>query len=98
MRVHFDHFTILEPGAGIMATAQIPTPKERRSDQAHEAPAFDLQEYGITVTDIRRNLSPAALYAEAIREDPKCDIADSGALIAFSGTKTGRSPTDKRVV
>jgi len=63
-----------------------------------ETPACDLTQYGITVQDIRRNLSPAALYAEAIREDPHCDIADKGALIAFSGEKTGRSPKDKRVV
>src|SRR5215471_11162128 len=60
--------------------------------------AFNLQQYGITVEDVRRNLAPAALYAEAIREDPKCALADSGALIAYSGEKTGRSPTDKRVV
>src|SRR5262245_47489632 len=60
--------------------------------------SYDLTQYGITVTDVRRNLSPAALYVEAIREDPKCNIADKGALIAFSGEKTGRSPTDKRVV
>ncbi len=59
---------------------------------------FDLKRYGITVPDIRRNLSPAVLYTEAIREDGKCDVSDTGALIAFSGTKTGRSPKDKRVV
>src|SRR6478736_4701901 len=59
---------------------------------------FDLACYGITVKDVRRNLAPAMLYAEAIREDEKCDIADTGALIAFSGDKTGRSPKDKRVV
>ncbi len=70
-----------------MATAISPT-----------STGLDLQQYGITVTQIRRNLSPAALYAEAIREDPHCDIADTGALIAFSGEKTGRSPKDKRVV
>jgi len=81
-----------------MATAQLQTAKQLRPDQAHEAPAVDLEQYGITVTDIRRNLSPAALFTEAIREDPKCDIADTGALIAFSGEKTGRSPQDKRVV
>src|SRR4249920_2619945 len=60
--------------------------------------SFDLSEYGLTVTDVRRNLSPAELYLEAIREDSKCNLADSGALIAFSGEKTGRSPKDKRVV
>lgn len=61
-------------------------------------PAFNLQQHEITVEDVRRNLAPAELYAEAIREDPKCALADSGALIAYSGEKTGRSPTDKRVV
>lgn len=68
--------------------------------QAEPATAgpITLEAYGITVRDIRRNYSPAALYVEAIRDDAKCDIADSGALIAMSGEKTGRSPTDKRVV
>src|SRR5262245_60749603 len=60
--------------------------------------AFNLQQHGITVEDVRRNLPPAELYAEAVREDPKCALADSGALIAYSGEKTGRSPNDKRVV
>lgn len=59
---------------------------------------FDLAYYGITVKDVRRNLAPAMLYAEAIREDDKCDISDTGALIAYSGDKTGRSPKDKRIV
>jgi phosphoenolpyruvate carboxykinase (ATP) len=59
---------------------------------------LDLSCYGITVTDIRRNVSPAGLYVEAIRADPMCNIADSGALIAYSGDKTGRSPSDKRIV
>jgi phosphoenolpyruvate carboxykinase (ATP) len=59
---------------------------------------FDLRSHGITVDDVRRNLAPAKLYAEAIRDDPDCAIADSGALIAYSGAKTGRSPKDKRVV
>ena len=55
-------------------------------------PAFNLQQHQITVEDVRRNLAPAELYAEAIRQDPKCALADSGALIAYSGEKTGRSP------
>jgi phosphoenolpyruvate carboxykinase (ATP) len=58
----------------------------------------DLGRHGITVKDIRRNLAPAVLYMEAIREEPDSVIAESGALIAYSGTKTGRSPQDKRVV
>src|SRR5688572_31180426 len=78
-------------------TLSRPTPAPA-SDLSRQAEPFDLAQYGITVQDIRRNLSPAVLYKEAIREDEKCDIADTGALIAFSGDKTGRSPKDKRVV
>lgn len=33
-------------------------------------PAFDLKAHGILVNDIRRNLTPAQLYEEAIRHDP----------------------------
>ncbi|NJM91103.1 MAG: phosphoenolpyruvate carboxykinase (ATP) [Myxococcales bacterium] len=59
---------------------------------------MDLSKHGITVGDIRRNLSPAKLYEEAIRHESGARIADSGALIAYSGLKTGRSPKDKRIV
>ncbi len=52
----------------------------------------------ITVRDIQRNLVPAKLYQEAIRREPDSSIAASGALIAYSGAKTGRSPGDKRIV
>ncbi|HMP59560.1 MAG TPA: phosphoenolpyruvate carboxykinase (ATP) [Gemmatales bacterium] len=60
--------------------------------------SFSLAAHGITVADVRRNLAPAKLYAEALREDADSVISDSGALIAYSGSKTGRSPKDKRVV
>src|SRR5688572_20061094 len=60
--------------------------------------AFSLNQYGPSVEDVRRNLAPPELYAEAIREEPDCVISDTGALIAYSGAKTGRSPKDKRVV
>ncbi|MDX1947247.1 MAG: phosphoenolpyruvate carboxykinase (ATP) [Pirellulaceae bacterium] len=59
---------------------------------------MDLYNYGISVATIRRNLSPARLYEEALRLEPGTRIADSGALIAYSGRKTGRSPKDKRIV
>src|SRR5262245_31837098 len=81
-----------------MPATESPPTKQTRVDQAPKRLAFDLAPYGITVQDIRRNLSPAVLYTEAIQGDVKCTIADTGALIAFSGAKTGRSPTDKRVV
>lgn len=60
--------------------------------------SIDLRHMGIEVEDIRRNMAPCALYEEAIRNEEDAAIADSGALIAYSGSKTGRSPKDKRVV
>jgi len=59
---------------------------------------FNLSSHGITVTNILRNLSAAALYEESIRYEPGSTISDRGALIAYSGEKTGRSPKDKRIV
>ncbi len=59
---------------------------------------IDLKPYGITVENVLRNLSPAQLYEEAIRREPDSSIAESGALVAYSGAKTGRSPQDKRIV
>jgi phosphoenolpyruvate carboxykinase (ATP) len=60
--------------------------------------AFDLSQYDISVRNIFRNASPAKLYEEAIRHEPGTSISSTGALIAYSGAKTGRSPKDKRVV
>ncbi len=59
---------------------------------------LDLHQYGINVTDVRRNLTPAILYQEALRTESDTVIASSGALIAYSGEKTGRSPKDKHIV
>jgi phosphoenolpyruvate carboxykinase (ATP) len=58
---------------------------------------FSLRDYVITVADVRRNASPAALYEDAIRHDG-AHLCSSGALVAYSGEKTGRSPKDKRIV
>ena len=59
---------------------------------------FNLAEHEITVQTIHRNLPPGALYEHAIRYEKDASIAQSGALVAYSGAKTGRSPKDKRVV
>ena len=53
---------------------------------------FDLKAQGITVEDIGRNVAPPILYEEAIRIEPDSRIAASGAFVAYSGAKTGRSP------
>lgn len=59
---------------------------------------FSLEQHGIRVATLLRNAPPAVLYEEAIRHERDSAIASSGALVARSGEKTGRSPKDKRVV
>ena len=59
---------------------------------------FDLSVHGLTVKKVLRNADPSQLYEEAIRFEPGTTISNSGALIAYSGDKTGRSPQDKRLV
>ncbi len=58
---------------------------------------LDLSSLGISVADVRRNLSPARLYEDAL-ESGDSTVMSSGALATRSGAKTGRSPKDKRVV
>jgi len=60
--------------------------------------AFSLDKHGISIAEIHRNASPAFLYEAALRFEKGSTISATGALIAYSGKKTGRSPTDKRVV
>jgi phosphoenolpyruvate carboxykinase (ATP) len=60
--------------------------------------SFSLESHGITVGRVLRNASPALLYEEALRNEPGTAVSSTGALIALSGAKTGRSPKDKRVV
>ena len=59
---------------------------------------FDLSVHGLSSPMILRNADPSKLYEEAIRFEPGTTISDTGALIAYSGEKTGRSPQDKRLV
>ena len=59
---------------------------------------FDLSMHGLSAPTILRNADPSKLYEEAIRFEPGTTISDTGALIAYSGEKTGRSPQDKRLV
>src|SRR6476659_1760618 len=62
------------------------------------ATSFNLQAYELTVAEVHRNLPPSRLYEHAIRYEKDASIAENGALVAYSGVKTGRSPKDKRVV
>jgi len=62
------------------------------------AAPFNLTAHSLTVAEVHRNLPPSALYEHAIRYEKDASIAENGALVAYSGVKTGRSPKDKRVV
>ncbi len=74
-----------------MATTEIEAPVSRGR--------IDLGAHGITVSDVRRNPPPAALYEDALGGvDPETRIAANGCLVAYSGEKTGRSPDDKHIV
>jgi phosphoenolpyruvate carboxykinase (ATP) len=59
---------------------------------------FDLGIHELTVSEVHRNLPPSALYEHAIRHEKDASIAENGALVAYSGVKTGRSAQDKRIV
>jgi phosphoenolpyruvate carboxykinase (ATP) len=61
-------------------------------------PPFSLSKYDISVKTIYRNAPPSQLYELALKHEPGTAISSTGALIAYSGEKTGRSPKDKRIV
>jgi phosphoenolpyruvate carboxykinase (ATP) len=63
-----------------------------------EHSVFNLSQYKIDVETVLRNAAPATLYQESFERDKGATLSDTGALIAYSGGKTGRSPKDKRVV
>ena len=60
--------------------------------------SFNLRQYGIDVEEIHRNSSVPVLYEIGLRREKGTAISDVGALLVYSGEKTGRSPLDKRVV
>ncbi|MEM6928017.1 MAG: phosphoenolpyruvate carboxykinase (ATP), partial [Myxococcota bacterium] len=59
---------------------------------------FSLSKYDIDVKKVYRNAAPAFLYEQGLKYEAGSQISSSGALVALSGEKTGRSPTDKRIV
>jgi phosphoenolpyruvate carboxykinase (ATP) len=56
-----------------------------------------LTEYGLKPSQIHWNLEPPALYEEALRSS-EASLAHGGALVAYTGRHTGRSPQDKFIV
>lgn len=58
----------------------------------------DLSNLGIQHSNVHVNLSSDALIQLSLETDKGSALSDTGALIVYSGEKTGRSPKDKRIV
>lgn len=58
---------------------------------------LQLSRFILTICQVA-NPSVAALYEDALVYETGSAITSTGALTAYSGAKTGRSPLDKRVV
>jgi Phosphoenolpyruvate carboxykinase len=84
------------PNFGYAGIVQHPT--DILQDGMTNMNSFNLKEHELTVEEVFRNLSPSTLYEHAILYEKDAHIAENGALVAYSGVKTGRSPKDKRVV
>ena len=59
---------------------------------------LDLSAHGLTVSEVLHNAPEPVLYEHAVRFEAGSRISSTGALVAYSGAKTGRSPADKRLV
>ncbi|KAI5852827.1 ATP-utilizing phosphoenolpyruvate carboxykinase [Morchella snyderi] len=80
--------TSLHPG-GVQPTREHTEIEEELHDKAN----IDYDRVAIVA-----NPSVAALYEDALVYETGTAITSSGALTAYSGAKTGRSPLDKRIV
>lgn len=56
-----------------------------------------LKDNGVSSANVIRNPSVPLLYEYALQFEKGSSITSSGALAAYSGSKTGRSPSDKRI-
>ncbi|KAH0843999.1 hypothetical protein FOPE_09091 [Fonsecaea pedrosoi] len=85
---HSVNKTALHPG-GVEPTREHTELEEELHTTAH----IDYDRVAIVA-----NPSVSALYEDALVYETGTAITSSGALTAYSGSKTGRSPLDKRVV
>ncbi len=60
--------------------------------------SLNLKQYSVEVKEVYHNSSKSLLYELALSTEKGTAISDVGALLVYSGEKTGRSPKDKRIV
>lgn len=59
---------------------------------------INLKNYGIEVENILRNAETSVLYESALKLEKGSALSNKGALMVYSGKRTGRSPKDRRIV
>lgn len=83
-----------KPRGPFMSTKNILTLSQEQEKKFTE----EVHELGIHVNSIHHNACAAFLYEMALKYESNSFISSSGALCCTSGDKTGRSPSDKRIV
>ncbi|KAJ2547179.1 Protein kinase C-like 1, partial [Coemansia sp. RSA 1933] len=93
---------VAQASSGCLVVTQAAKARGSTNSRKYSAPGFEesVARAGLAQqrSEIRRNASPAQLYEDALRFETGTAISSTGALIARSGAKAGRSPRDKRVV
>lgn len=79
-------------------TRQNPTGTEPHEPEGIQEALWEAARIDPSLVSIEHNPSVATLYEDALVHERGSAISSNGALIASSGTKTGRSPKDKRIV
>ena len=90
----------LAPFRGKGGAEEISKEEAFELSQFYSVENFDreMQDSGLKARTIYHNTTPAILYEEALKNEEGSFLTDTGALAVSSGAKTGRSPTDKRIV
>ena len=76
---------------------ELPTNNPHYSLLGSDLKLFSDAGFDMDKIHLKRNASVAQLYEDAIKKEGAV-ISSAGALINYSGKKTGRSPKDKRIV
>ena len=76
---------------------ELPNQQEANPLLSLDITMFSKAGFDMDRIQIKRNSAVSKLYEEAIAKEGAV-ISSNGALINFSGKKTGRSPKDKRIV